>query len=142
MLYHISHKNLGSRVTLVPRWQLDGGDTPAICVCPSILQCLVALPIFRLEENSLWVYSTSEKGANVKESKSVFDYFITKEKRFYRPTEFELDSVIKGELLYNTAGLLREYWDKEIHGELTRKQAVKEAYHRLKAEWPFVMAYV
>ena len=86
-MYHVSTKYWGKRKLIYPR-KIDDATypTPCICVCPTVEQCLLAMPTPR--SRCLFVYSTQEKGSN-RFTKQIFDYKYTEEHRIYNRAIFD-----------------------------------------------------
>lgn len=85
--YHVSTENLGKSVTMHPRTPLTISDgeskTPRICVCPSVAQCLIAMP-----GTGDRVYIYAAKGTPRPAPRSVWDRATTEEHWFLDPVEF------------------------------------------------------
>ena len=95
--YHLSVKDYGQKKLFYPRAIYDGTySTPCICVCPSVAQCLYALPIESLTDKGLHIYATSHKGATNRWTKQIFDFKITEEKRFYKRVWYEKVDFLDG----------------------------------------------
>lgn len=94
--FHLTPRNLGNEVFLLPRGKSKEADLPGrICVCPSIGQCLLALPEQNYR-NRLYIYSTLGS-ANFG---SEFDGEITQEHWILHRKKFKFEGVINEALTY------------------------------------------
>jgi len=90
MLYHLSERWLGQRVTLAPRIPRDRAPfedrrVRRICVAPTVQGCLLALRGCFYNRGVWWIYATS--GVDAVEPISVPDASETGERWLLHPTE-------------------------------------------------------
>lgn len=106
--YHISTTLKHNSVLLKPYGNVEKAfnrswnepDTPRICVAPSIVQCITAVPYYPCTKFT--IYRTKNK-VKAKPAVNVFDANITKEGWIHKPTifvkigELDFEDVEKGE---------------------------------------------
>lgn len=89
--YHVTPVFLGPRKILNPRHikQMYEPEEYAICVSPTVVGCMMALPQRSKTSRSLYLYVTDEP-VRTKPAKFVHDYARTGERRIYRDCRFRL----------------------------------------------------
>lgn len=149
-LYHISNKNMGSRVMLSPRnledetvyaYSNEGEDDmppPRICVAPSIAQCLLAIPQENLDgRKPLWVYSTHAK--DYRKGRE-YDSHITQEKWLLTPHLFRLESKLSGTVaVFTRMWVYSDDWGQECY--LSRRDRLELFRIRLRGIRQFLKNY-
>lgn len=101
--FHISRRcftELEKEVILKPRIINDSvSDIKGICVCPSVEQCLLAIPNNNYKR-TFHIYGTNDVPSN-EETKLIYDYGFTEEYRFHENTKFKyIDSISKENMHY------------------------------------------
>lgn len=100
--WHVTEKEWGSSVLLYPRHSHDcerrpgeEPNTPRICVCPTVAQCLAAIPV---GEYPLNVYRTARKQRALYPHR-ICDSYITQERWLDKPTTFIKRGLIHKDLI-------------------------------------------
>ncbi len=106
MLFHISEKDLGEKVTFLPRIPhnnvtdsdlgLEDAVTPRVSVAPTIIGCILAMdPIWKLKNKKYYLYRVISEfdsfvsNSEIIEKKLVFDAKKTREMWITEPVSFE-----------------------------------------------------
>lgn len=108
--YHVTTKKLGKSPTIYPIFLDDDYQQKRKCICvaPSIVQCLIAIPEQHLDCKKLYIYSCDSSASN-KYTRMIYDYLVTSERRYYHPKKFKLVRVLNGEDLHEVSKAVKGY---------------------------------
>ena len=155
-VYHMSNKFLGEVTVMksrVPKITAFGEDEhlPRICVAPSIIGCIYALPEFPPPDREItkmqwWLYRADLDGDDLldvyhPDSAELPDAWETGEFWLLKPTVFDLERIYVAQTLARLVGTPYRWWTfTELDREPVRNNAIGDVYYGTPAAFS-VMVY-